>query len=157
TLKSPALEAALTSECWADRMLGETRIVHAKITATWLATANNLQVGGDLARRIVSIRLDAKLERPDERDPAKFKHPELLAWAKTNRGRLMWAALTLIKAWVAREKPPGKQVMGSYESWAQTLGGILEVSGMTTFLTNLKQFRQNTDSDVEHLATFVRV
>lgn len=34
---------------------------------TWILTGNNMQVHGDLIRRILPIDLDAKMERPEDR------------------------------------------------------------------------------------------
>lgn len=155
TLRSAALEAALTSELWADRMLGETRIVRMKIRTIWLATGNNLQVAGDLYRRTVWIRLDAKMEHPEDRTPIAFNHPRLLQWAKAHRGELIWAALTIVRAWIARGKPAGLEVMGSYESWASMLGGILTMIDVTGFLTNLQKSRLNADDELVQLGNFV--
>jgi hypothetical protein len=155
TLRSAALEAALTSENWADRMLGETRIVRTKIRTIWLATGNNLQIAGDLFRRIVWIRLDAKMERPEDRNPAKFYHPQLLQWAKANRSKLVWAALTIIRAWIVRGKEPGTEVMGSYESWTATLGGILKLIELNGFVSNLRKNRLNADDELIQLGNFV--
>lgn len=155
TLRSAALEAALTSEVWADRFLGESRMVRLKIRNIWMATGNNLQIAGDLYRRNVWIRLDAKTERPEDRDPSCFQHPQLLQWAKANRSKLIWAALTIIQAWIVRGRQASTEVMGSYESWAATLGSILKMLDMTGFLTNLQKNRLNADDELLQLGNFV--
>lgn len=155
TLKSPALEAALTSEVWADRFLGESRMVRMKIRTIWLATGNNLQIAGDLYRRTVWIRIDAKMEHPEDRNPTAFRHHPILPWVKANRGKLIWAALTIIQAWINRGRQFGTETMGSYESWAATLGGILKMIGVTGFLTNLPRSRANADDELTQLANFV--
>ena len=157
TLRSAALEAALTSELWADRMLGETRIIRMKIRTIWLATGNNLGLAGDLYRRTVWIRLDAKMEHPEDRLPTAFHQPQLLQWAKAQRGKLIWAVLTIIQAWIARDKPAGTEVLGSYESWASILGGILKIIDVTGFLTNLQKSRLNADDELVQLGNFVEV
>jgi hypothetical protein len=64
-----------------------------------------------LARRSVLIRLDANVERPAERKG--FRHPNLLAYARGNRGQLVWACLTLIQAWVAAGRPSGSENLAS--------------------------------------------
>jgi hypothetical protein len=155
TLRSAALEAALTSELWADRILGESRMVRMRIRTIWLMTGNNLQIAGDLHRRLVWIRLDARMEHPEERDPSKFRHHPLLPWVKANRAKLIWASLTIIRAWIARGSQLGTKTMGSYESWAATLGGILDMIGVSGFLSNLQTNRSNAGDESAQLESFV--
>ena len=144
----------LTSEIWSDRELGSTRTVCVPVRAITMGTANNLDVAGDVPRRLVWSRLDAKMEQPDERKPEVFKHPDILAWAKEQRGRLVHAVLVLVKAWIARGKKPGTQVMGSYEDWASTVGGILDIAGVPGFLSNAAKKRARVDGDVAEWKAF---
>ena len=76
TIRSAALERVLTAEHWADRVLGHTKMARLPQRATWVATANNARLGGDLARRCYWIRLDARSARPWTR--TEFQHPHLL-------------------------------------------------------------------------------
>jgi hypothetical protein len=147
TLRSDALCMMLTTEIWVDRELGTMRTVQVPIRCVPMGTANNLEVAGDLPRRLVWCRLDAKMERPDERKPEKFSHPYILAWAAEHQGELVHAALVLVQAWIARGKKPGSQTMGSYEAWAQTMGGILDVAGVKGFLANAAKKRKRSDED----------
>ena len=154
TLKSDSLCAMLTSEVWCDRELGSTRTVRVPIRCVPMGTANNLEVAGDIPRRLVWSRLDTKLERPDERKPEEFKHPHILTWAKEHRGELVHAVLVLVQAWVTRGSKPGTQTMGSYETWAQTVGGILDVAGVPGFLANAAKKRERADGDAAEWKAF---
>jgi hypothetical protein len=136
-LESASLSAALTAEVWVDRMLGHSRDVSMPVRTTWLATGNNPSYSGEIGRRLVRVRLDASLEHPWER--TGFRHPELATWVRENRGRLLWATLTLIRAWVVAGRPKGTEVMGSFEDWAATLGGIMQVAGIPGFLQNRQE------------------
>ena len=147
TLKSSALEEALTSEVWSDRRLGVSETLHLPVRCVWMGTANNLSIAGDLPRRLVWVEIDAKMERPEERDTKKFKHPDLEQWATKNRSELLWAALVLVQAWIAKGRPLGPQVMGSYESWAKMLGGILAACGIDGFLANKDRRRRDSDDE----------
>jgi hypothetical protein len=151
-LDSAALSAALTSETWEDRILGQSRTAALPVTCVWLATANNPGLSLEVARRTVSIRLDSGVEKPWQRQG--FKHPKLRHWARQHRGQLIWAALTLIQAWVAAGKPVGQQSLGSYESWAEVMGGILEVAGIPGFLGNLDRVYAEADQEVLAWAEF---
>jgi len=46
-------------------------------------------------------------------------------------------------------------MLGSYESWCRTMGGILEVAGVPGFLTNCREARGRTGQEEEDLRVFV--
>jgi hypothetical protein len=75
-LLAGSLAAALTTDTWSDRLLGQSLMVTLPQQVTWVATGNNLQLAGDLARRCYWIRLDAQTARPWQR--TGFRHPDLL-------------------------------------------------------------------------------
>jgi len=138
-LDSGALASALTTTGWTDRILGLTKMATLPNTAVWLASGNNTTLSRELIRRTLWCRLDAKVEAPHER--RGFRHPNLLRWAKEHRGELVAAALTLAQAWLAAGRPPGPQTLGMFESWAEVIGGILEVAGVPGLLGNAQTFR----------------
>lgn len=144
-LHSAALSAALTQPVWEDRILGHTQVGRWRVRCIWAATANNLQLDTDLARRTVRIRLDARLDRPWLR--TGFRH-NLPSYAYQQRPELVWAALTMVQAWLRADRPTGTQVLGTYESWAGTLGGILDVLRVPGFLGDLEQMWEDADSDM---------
>lgn len=151
-VNSSSLAAALTTDRWTDRFLGETRMVRLPIRCCWLATANNLELGPDIARRTVPIRLDARMEAPESRDVAKFKHPRKLQWAQAQRPRIVQSVLMLTNAWIAGGQPPGSATMGSYESWAGVLSGIIS---HRAFLSNREDIRVSTDDDLAEFGQFI--
>ena len=118
-----------------------------------MATGNNLAFSRELVRRVVWVRLDAKVEAPEQR--TGFRHPNLLLHVGEERARLVHAALTLVQAWLAVGRPSGTQVMGSFESYAQTLGGILAVVGVSGFLGNSGELRRQADSETAEWREFV--
>lgn len=152
-LESSKLSLALTTRVWVERYLGTNRIVSLPITATWMVTANNPALSTEIARRAVDIRMDAALERPAER--RVFLHPRLLEWVRQNRGRLLWAALTLVRAWVSAGRPRGQVAMGSFESWVETIGGILDNAEIPGFLANREKLYSDADADLEEAREFV--
>jgi hypothetical protein len=154
-LDSGALSAALTARFWTDRRLGASENVTLPVRCAWVATGNNPTVSGEIARRVAPIRLDPKTDRPWERDPQIFRHPKLLEWLCANRPALVKAALVLIRAWLVAGKPPGNATLGSYEMWATTLGGILEVAGIPGFLGNRERFYDRADRETEAWHGFI--
>jgi hypothetical protein len=81
----------------------------------------------------VPIRLNAGVDRPEERTGFRHTLPD---WARENRSELVGAALSLAAAWHEQGRPTGGAVLGSYQSWADVIGGILEVAGIPGFLGN---------------------
>src|SRR5262249_54646746 len=113
-----ALDAALTGTAWKDRLLGVNRMAEAPLYMTWYATGNNVAIAADTARRVCHVRLESPEERPEER--SGFRHPDLLAWVGENRGRLLAAALTILRAYCAAGRPDlGLPAWGSFEGWSR--------------------------------------
>jgi hypothetical protein len=146
-LRSSQLAAVLTTSEWSDRVLGKSEVLHPHSRAIWIATGNNIRLGGDIARRAYWIRLDSNMPRPWLRDPKNFKR-ELPSWAISHRTEIVGALLTMALAWFRDGKPTWSgQALGSYEIWSRTVGGILEYCGMTGFLTNLENLYEQTDDE----------
>jgi hypothetical protein len=154
-LDSPSLASALTSTTWRDRILGHSEMTNIPQRATWLATGNNIRLGGDMGRRCYSIRLDAKLSEPWR--GREFKHPDLLAWSRDNRERLIAALLTIARGWFVRVQPSSQSPkIGSFESWSSTIGGILGFAGVPGFLGNLDALYAGADDETAEWETFLR-
>lgn len=111
---SSTLEAYLTSQEIRERVLGVSQTVIVPNTALFLFSGNNLRLKGDLWRRILITRIDAKTDAPERRsfdfDP--------LALCRERRQELVAAALTLLRGFIAAGSPratPDK--VGSFEVW----------------------------------------
>lgn len=123
TFGCPALDAALTSLVWEDRVLGSNRLVTVPLWTVWVATGNNVAIQGDLARRTIPIQLQSDTERPEERP---IRRQELLDWVEARRGALLGAAITLVRAWFLAERPPlGLPSDGGFREWSSTIRGAL--------------------------------
>ncbi len=152
-LDSGALAAALTNPTFDDRLLGTNRDVSVPVRCVWVATGNNPVLSSEIARRTVRIRLDSSNARPWLR--TGFHHPDILRWARQQLTAILNAALTLSQAWLAAGRPDGAQILGSYEDWAHTIGGILDVAGIPGFLGNLDELYEVSDTESQALAAFV--
>jgi hypothetical protein len=145
SLVSAPLAAVLTTTRWRGRRLGKSEMVDVPNDATWVATGNNVELSDEMARRTIPIRLDPGVERPEER--ADFNHPELLKWASEHRARLVSACLSLVRAWLDTGQPEGQTTLGSYESWARVMGGVLGVSGVPGFLSGRERLYTEADRE----------
>ncbi|GHO88047.1 hypothetical protein KSZ_60530 [Dictyobacter formicarum] len=145
-LQSAKLDAVLTADIHEGRLLGQSTMVKVHNRATWIATGNNIRLGGDLGRRCYRIRFDPHDSRPWLR--RDFKHEDLATWVQEHRGVLIEALLTLARAWYADGQPEAAglpTVGGTFTGWAKTIGSVLTHAGVTGFLSNLEQLYEEAD------------
>ena len=152
-LTSADLAAAITAPIWSDRLLGRTEIVNVPVRCVWIATGNNVTLSDELARRTVWIRLDAQMERPWQR--TGFKHPDLRRWARDNRGALVTAALTLVRAWVTAGMP--RADVAGFGDWSAVMGGMLKTIGISGFMANANDLYDRLDVERQAWAGFLEV
>lgn len=113
-LESDTLCAVLTSTTYEDRRLGASENVTVPTRVLIQATGNNIQVTGDLARRVLVATIDHGVESPE-----RLAFP----FDPVARVRERWlhyraAALTILRGFIAAGSPqngPGR--MGSFEDW----------------------------------------
>ena len=93
TLDSASFAAVLTSPLYSGRILGVSKTAKLPTNELFLLTGNNVSFGGDMPRRIVTIRIDPEQESPFTRtfdfDP--------LQHVRNNRQAMTNAAVTLIR------------------------------------------------------------
>jgi hypothetical protein len=150
-LGSPALDLALTSPSFSDRILGKQESLEAPLSLVWLASGNNMQFKGDTARRIVPIDLDPKMEKPEER--TDFHVAPLLPWVQHERPRLAMAALTILRAYFV-VGCPAQQVtpMGSFDEWSTLVRQALIWAGEADPNEGRKEIEAQSDTSYERLA-----
>lgn len=151
-LYSGPLCAVLTTTQWKDRRLGQSKMVEVPNHATWLATGNNVSLSDEMLRRVVSIRIDSGVERPEDRN--NFKHEDLLGWTREHRAELVSACLSIINVSVTQGMPRGTAALGRFESWAGVMGGIQEVAGVRGFLSNRDRLYTVADLQSEDWSAF---
>lgn len=108
---------------YSDRKMGGQSLIWAPARAVWALSGNNMTMSTDIARRAVVIRLDARMERPEQRQ--SFRIADLRRWTDENAGRLRGAVLALVAHWVSLGMPASSRRLGSYEQWSRIVGGIV--------------------------------
>ncbi|MFB6396811.1 hypothetical protein [Polymorphospora lycopeni] len=139
-IDSATLALLVTAGVWSDRQLGASRNVATVNDRLWMATGNNLQVGGDMASRTVRVHLDPNMPRPDQRDQSGFGIPHLDQWitVPANQLTVLWHLLVLVLDWTNNGAPRASGVsMRQFTPWANALGGFLGHHGIDGFLTNV--------------------
>jgi hypothetical protein len=113
-LDGDLLNQALTQSTLEMRILGESRDIVVRCAVVPTATGNNLVVIGDLTRRSLIGRLDPKTERPELE---QFNY-DPIADAKTNRGELVAAALTILRAYYVAGRPERLPQLQGFAEWS---------------------------------------
>lgn len=91
------------------RILGRSEREILPTVVTVFATGNNIAVAGDMTRRVMTFRLDAREERPDERVFDFDCHEE----ARTGRAGFIQDLLTIILAYVHAGRPIKLKLLGA--------------------------------------------
>ena len=114
-IEGPSLCSALTEEHLNDRLLGFNVTANVPTNALFMASGNNIEVGGDMHRRVIGARIEPG-ENPEERT---FKRKDLRGWVRENRPALVAAALTVLRAHHCAGYPKADlPAYGSFEQWS---------------------------------------
>ncbi|MBU6427498.1 MAG: bifunctional DNA primase/polymerase [Cyanobacteria bacterium REEB65] len=146
-LGGPTLDAGVTSCWWQGRLLGTNRTFNGPLRPFWGATGNNIQLKGDMPRRVVPVRMASPDEEPESRQD--FAHPDLLAWVGEHRASLVASALTIVRAYVAagRPRPSGLPCLGGFELWDDLVRAPLLWQGAPDILEGRREMRERADQD----------
>lgn len=110
---SASMAAFITADAMVDRVLGKSESIRIPNRALLILTGNNLQLAGDLPRRVIICRIDPETDQPFARqfeiDP--------LAHVLEHRMEMMAAACTLIRARYTHEMAAAPGRLASFEAW----------------------------------------
>src|SRR5258705_42026 len=116
-IRESLASGSLASKITADEVVG--RVVRSSdaglnaVNCVWVGTANNPSLSSEMARRVVRIQLDARVERPELRT---FREPRLKETVCAVRLVLVWSALVMIRHWLVNGSPRGSRTLGMFES-----------------------------------------
>ena len=153
-LDSACLASVLTSNVYRGRILGFGKMVAVPNNLTIVGTGNNVHATGEVAKRVVPIRLLPATEAPETR--TGFKHSQLRSYVETQRERILGALLGLIAEWKRQEMSQGPSNFGGFERWASVLGGIMRAAGYEEYLANLSDWRGVADESTTELFEFAK-
>jgi hypothetical protein len=154
SLGTPALDGALTTCEWEDRLLGLNQTIKVPLLMTWYGTGNNVSLAGDMGRRVMHARLESKEENPEER--TAFRHPNLLDWIAENQQRILGAALTILRAYVVAGSPKTKlSGWGGYEGWSNLVRQAMVWAGLDDPERTRRELRNQSDTTKDQLAELI--
>ena len=111
-----SLCTAITEPILNGRVLRATKTVNVSTRTLLLSSGNNAGPVEDMARRVVTVRLAPKTDRPGER---VFRRPRLLDRVRRERALHVGAALTVIAAWLQAGSPKSPcRTLGSFLEWS---------------------------------------
>lgn len=147
SIEGAQLARAVTSVQYTDRVLGVSRMAKFPNHITWMSLGNQVQVNGDMSRRVYFIYLHPSGRDVMDRQEEEFRHPDLKHWTWENRSALVTAALTVLRGWVAAGRPSFSRgaTMGSFEPWDRMMSGALAYAGFPAFLSDMKTRRSESD------------
>jgi putative DNA primase/helicase len=151
-LEGALLNQALTQHWVELRILGFSKSITAPTTSVFTATGNNLIVKGDLTRRSVIGRLDPQCERPEL---LKFDY-DPIADAKENRGEIVAAILTILRAWHIAGQPNRPDPLQNFVQWSDTVRAALIWLGVGDPVWTMDRLRE-TDPALAELRAVLTV
>lgn len=148
-----SLNAALTGTTWNDRLLKENSLIEGLLRITFYATGNNVDLKGDVVRRVCRISLETADEHPEER--SGFKYPRLLEHVRAHRPALLAAALTILRGYVAAGRPDQNlKPWGSFSDWSNIVRATLVWAGLPDPAHTIEDLRETSDEDTDALLLF---
>ena len=154
-LSSSSLSSILTSIRYSDRILGRSTMISLPIYNVWILTGNNPTFSSELARRVVTIRINAATDQPQHR--SGFQHTDLPTWITAHQEDLMGTWASIVHHWKSKGQPAfSGRTLGSYELWSKIVGGILEACGIPGFLERQGHQALVRDLESEALQSFVQ-
>jgi hypothetical protein len=111
---SSSIEMLLTSRSFSDRLLGANQMLNFMSNILVLFSGNNFQPGRDLVRRVLTSRINAGIDAPEER--SFDLRP--VAYCRLHRQEMIVAGLTLLRGFIAAgSRTINPKPLGSFEEW----------------------------------------
>lgn len=122
-LRSDLLCRMLSQDMVSLRALGRSEMFKVENRYSFFATGNNMQLTGDLIRRVLPCRLDVGEERPYNKKYA-FNPMKRVA---AERGKYVAAAIAVVRTFVLAGRPGLDKLtpLASYDDWTRTVRGAL--------------------------------
>jgi len=145
---------ALTSTSWKDRLLGGNKNYEGPLHLVWFATGNNVQLGADTSRRTCHIRLESPEEKPELK--GGFRHPNLRAYARKMRWKILSAGLTILRGWHVAGRPTHNLPnWGSFEGWSGVVREAVVFAGLEDPGLTREELQRTADRDAASMETLI--
>lgn len=149
----PSLASLLTATVYEGRLLGVSKTVEVPNNLTIVATGNNVKMTGEMAKRMVPVRLQPRTDAPELR--RDFVHPDLWDYVRGQRRHVLACLLGMVELWVRAGRPRGRKPMGGFDEWAACVGGVMAAAGYGQWLDNAAEWRDDADTRRNDLRALV--
>lgn len=139
------LDGVLTSGRVEARVLGGHELADVALDMIFTVTGNNITLRGDMVRRCVPIVLTAP---PGDLETRDFKYDNLVGHILANRGRLLRAALVILRAWAAAKKKPQTKPFASFPTWSHWCRDSLVWLGLPDFVAQTRSRAASSDAQL---------
>jgi putative DNA primase/helicase len=149
------LDRVLTARDKVDlRVLGRSEVLTISWRSVVMATGNNMSLYGDTARRVLMARLEPQDENPERR--RGFTYDDLLAHVRDQRGRLVSAALLLLRAYFLAGTPDmGCERWGSFEEWSRLIPHAIVFAGGEDPMRARPARDEDVDAETQAIKCFI--
>lgn len=124
--RSDTLAAILTDSVHSDRILGVSSTATVSTACLWIGNGVNVGPVADLQRRVITITLDARVEKPWERtfdrDP--------VADVEADRGKWLMIALKVLSDFIKGGQAPELSNLGGFADWTRVIRGAVLANGL---------------------------
>ncbi len=150
--RSNLLASAITERPSRVRLLGRSQMLQLNSSAFVVLTGNGLGVSEDLARRFITVDLDARIEDPEAR-PFRGDIKKEVAAA---RPELLAAALTIWRWGRQSTRLPRGRPLGSFDAWCQWVRDPLIALGCRDPVDRMREAKQS-DAHREAIAGILAI
>jgi hypothetical protein len=128
TIESPGLDEFITSDNRCCRILGQSKSFISYLKPVTAITANNAQLGADLARRVLVANLDGSLIAGLTKDG--YEIADIYQHTKERWDEYLSSALTILVGFLRLDKQERTKYAikpyGSFEQWGAVVGGSIK-------------------------------
>jgi hypothetical protein len=122
-ISCPHIEKSCTSAYYADRKLGVSEMIATAASSIHLFTGNNVEPGGDLASRSLSVRIEVDRADPENRE---FRHPDPVDWTESNRAEILRSLFVILLGNPALALPRDAPMKTRFKLWQRLVGSAVE-------------------------------
>lgn len=119
------------------RPLGVTKLIKVESRACCFATGNNIQLVGDMTRRVLMCSLDANVERPELRKFSGNPFATVIA----DRAGYIAAVLVIVRAYAVAGYPGALTPLASFEAWSRLVRSALVWLGCSDPVETMEKAR----------------
>lgn len=118
-------ERVITSPQYSDRLLGSNTQMLLNNQTTWVATGNNMEITGDLFRRVFILQLESNVADPSKLTDKKEFFKSLQDKLENEQEDLYWTLMLVCKSFIQSGHEVKDAYWPSFPRWYSFFEGLL--------------------------------